>query len=85
MSASYANKPGVRALEVAGEHCLGGRPLHRFVQESLYPRVHVASLHGPALIDKDPRDGVDEPAVPWMRGERRPRPSESASSCLHGA
>ena len=82
-SASYADESGVWALEVAGERCLDGRPPHGCAQESLYPRVHVASLHRVALVDQHLRDGVDDLSLPWMRGaDRSARSSGSASSTV---
>ena len=47
--------------------------------------MHVASLHRVALVDKHPRDGVDDPALPRMRGaDRRARRPGSASSRVNG-
>ncbi len=82
-SAGYPDESGGRALEVAGESCLDGRPPHGFAQESLYARVHVASLHRVALVDEHLGDGLDNPALPWMRGGERPAwSSGSARSTL---
>ena len=48
--ARYPHESGRAALEIAGERRLDRRPPHRFAQERLDLRVHVASLHRVAPV-----------------------------------
>jgi len=79
--ASYPHESWGRALEIAGERRLDGRPPRRFAQERLDLRVHITSLHGVASTAEHMRDGVDDQSLPRPRSaDRFPRTSRSANS-----